>query len=100
MVVVCKPRIKRSQNGSRVFCWIAVFEFESFFGVKTLLDKFSIVPRVLKIAWVGLHILLVVEGHVMVGHWMVQFCVANQIDAPAYSTTALVDVLPLSLLLK
>ena len=97
--VLLKSRIKWSQDRTRVFTRIAVLEFESLFSIVALLNKFCFVSCVLQITWVGLHVLLVVEGYIVVGHGMVQLGVTNQIDTSSNSSTALVGILPLCLLL-
>ena len=100
MVVLLESRIKWSQDSTRVFTRIAVLEFESLFGIVAFLNKFCLVSCVLEITWVGLHVLLVVEGYIVMGHGMVQLGVTNQIDTASDSSTALVDILPLCLLLQ
>ena len=99
MVVLLKSGIKWSQDSSRVFTRMPVLEFESLLGIVAFLNKFCLVSCVLEITGVGLHVLLVVEGHIVVGHGMVQLGVTNQIDTSSNSSTALVGVLPLCLLL-
>lgn len=85
MFVLLKSRIKWSQDCTRVFTRIAVLEFESLFSIVAFLNKFCLVSCVLEITRVGLHVLLVVEGYIVVGHRMVQLCVTNQIDSSANS---------------
>ena len=99
MLVLLKSRIEWSQDRTRVFTRIAVLEFESLFSIVAFLNKFCLVSCVLEITWVGLHVLLVVEGYIVVGHGMVQLGVTNQIDTSPNSNTALVGILPLCLLL-
>ena len=100
VVVLLKSGIKWSQDSTRVFTGIAVLEFESLLGIVAFLNKLCLVSCVLEITGVGLHVLLVVEGHIVVGHGMVQLGVTNQVDTSSDSGTALVDILPLCLLLQ